>query len=413
MVATLIEESQKEDTFIGDKADCMIDMKEEGRRKRRKKKTANSLVTSCFHDLYKLKGEVLGQGAYASVETCVNMLTDLEYAVKIIEKVPGHPRNRVFKEVETYYQCQGHPNIIQMLEFFEDDDRFYLVFEKVDGGQLLNRIQEREHFTEREASQIIRDLANALNFLHNKGIAHRDLKPENILCVYRNQLSPVKICDFDLASAIQFNSGHNGPMSTPQLLSPVGSAEYMAPEVVETFIGDDCNYYDKRCDMWSLGVVTYILLCGYAPFYGNCGYNCGWERGEACHTCQELLFYSIQQGQFEFPEKDWKLISDDAKDLIRKLLVKNAHCRLNANEVLKHPWINPGPKDSDFLATPAVIKRNDSLKKLSTFAESAMSVNRVIVQHFSMNSVGPMQKDSIYGLSPPSESALMQRRQRK
>lgn len=413
MVATLIEENPNEDAFLADKTDCLIDMKEEGRRKRRKKKTANSLVTSCFHDLYKLKGEVLGQGAYASVETCVNTLTDLEYAVKIIDKVPGHPRSRVFKEVETYYQCQGHPNIIQILEFFEDDDRFYLVFEKVNGGQLFNRIQERDLFTEREASQIVRDLANALKFLHNKGIAHRDLKPENILCVYRNQLSPVKICDFDLASAIQFNSGHNGPMSTPQLLTPVGSAEYMAPEVVETFIGDDCNYYDKRCDMWSLGVVTYILLCGYAPFSGNCGYNCGWERGESCKACQELLFYSIQQGHFEFLEKDWKNISEEAKDLIRKLLVKDAHRRMSASDVLKHPWINPGPKDNDFLATPNVIKRNDSLKKLSTFAESAMSVNRVIVQHFSMNSSGPIKNDSIYGLSPPNESLLMQRRQRK
>ncbi|KAK7605222.1 hypothetical protein V9T40_007080 [Parthenolecanium corni] len=394
-------------------ADCMIEMKEEARRKRRKKKTATSLVTSCFYDLYKLKGEVLGQGAYASVETCVNVLTDLEYAVKIIEKVPGHPRSRVFKEVETYYQCQGHPNIIQMLEFFEDDDRFFLVFEKVEGGQLFNRIQERDLFTEREASQIVKDLAKALNFLHNKGIAHRDLKPENILCVYRDQLSPVKICDFDLASAIQFNSGHNGPLSTPQLLTPVGSAEYMAPEVVDTFVGDDCNYYDKRCDMWSLGVVTYILLCGYAPFSGNCGYNCGWERGESCRACQELLFRSIQGGHYEFPERDWASISDEAKDLIRKLLVKDAHRRLSAAEVLKHPWINPGPKDNDFLATPDVIKRNDSLKKLSTFAESAMSVNRVIVQHFSMNLIGPPPpKDSIYGLSPPSESSLMQRRQR-
>lgn len=137
----------------------------------------------------------------------------------------------------------------------------------------------------------------------------------------------------------------------------MGSAEYMAPEVVETFIGDDCNYYDKRCDMWSLGVVTYILLCGYAPFSGNCGYNCGWERGESCKTCQELLFYSIQQGYYEFPEKDWRSISEDAKDLIRKLLVKDAHRRLSAAEVLKHPWINPGPKDNDFLATPDVIKR--------------------------------------------------------
>lgn len=120
-------------------------------------------------ELYKLTGEVLGEGAYASVQTCRSLYTDLEYAVKIIDKIPGHARARVFKEVETFHHCQGHPNIIQLIEFFEDEVKFYLVFEKVNGGQLLNRIQERVHFSEREASQIIQEIASTLNFLHKKG----------------------------------------------------------------------------------------------------------------------------------------------------------------------------------------------------------------------------------------------------
>lgn len=120
-------------------------------------------------ELYKLTGEVLGEGAYASVQTCTSLYTDLEYAVKIIDKIPGHARARVFKEVETFHHCQGHPNIIQLIEFFEDEEKFYLVFEKINGGQLLNRIQERVHFTEREASQIVKEIASALDFLHKKG----------------------------------------------------------------------------------------------------------------------------------------------------------------------------------------------------------------------------------------------------
>lgn len=120
-------------------------------------------------ELYRLTGEVLGEGAYASVQTCRSLYTDLEYAVKIIDKIPGHARARVFKEVETFHHCQGHPNIIQLIEFFEDEEKFYLVFEKVNGGQLLSRIQERIHFSEREASQIIQEIASALNFLHKKG----------------------------------------------------------------------------------------------------------------------------------------------------------------------------------------------------------------------------------------------------
>ncbi|XP_031826994.1 MAP kinase-interacting serine/threonine-protein kinase 1 isoform X2 [Nomia melanderi] len=362
---------------------------EEARRKRRKKKrSGSSLMSSCFQELYKLTGEVLGEGAYASVQTCRSLYTDLEYAVKIIDKIPGHARTRVFKEVETFHHCQGHPNIIQMIEFFEDEEKFYLVFEKVNGGQLLSRIQERIHFSEREASQIVKEIASALNFLHKKGIAHRDLKPENILCVYPDQLTPIKVCDFDLGSGIKFNNSLSSPVATPQLLTPVGSADFMAPEVVEAFIGE-ANYYDKRCDLWSLGVIMYILLCGYPPFYGNCGTDCGWERGENCQACQEMLFTSIQEGRYEFPDSEWRCISEDAKDLIRGLLVKKAHQRLSAESILKHPWINPGPTSVEntekSLTTPHIIRRNNSARELSTFAESAMAVNRVVLQHFSVN----------------------------
>jgi len=360
--------------------------KEEAKKRRRKKKrTGSSLFASTFNELYRLTGEFLGQGAYASVQTCVNIWTDVEYAVKIIDKVPGHSRDRVFKEVETFHHCQGHPNIIQLIEFFEEEDRFYLVFEKIVGGPLLSHIQRRVHFTEHEASLVLRDLAQGLQFLHKKGIAHRDLKPENILCVYPDRLTPVKICDFDLGSGIKFNSNHNSsPISTPQLLTPVGSAEFMAPEVVDAFVGHLISGYDKRCDLWSLGIVMYILLCGYPPFYGHCGGDCGWERGEACQACQDLLFTSIQEGRYEFPEREWAVISEEAKDLIRGLLVKEAPRRLSAQSVLEHPWVkNGGPCTQ--LITPQVIRRNNSARELSVFAESAMAVKRVVMQHFSMN----------------------------
>jgi len=399
--------------------------KEEARRKRRKKKNGSSLVSSCFQELYKLTGEVLGEGAYASVQTCVNIYTDIEYAVKMIEKIPGHSRARVFKEVETFHHCQGHPNIIHLVEFFEDDERFYLVFEKVNGGQLLTRIQERNHFSEREACQIIRDLASALQFLHKKGIAHRDLKPENILCVYKDQLSPVKICDFDLGSGIKFNSSLSSPIATPQLLTPVGSAEFMAPEVVEAFVGEFSSY-DKRCDLWSLGVIMYILLCGYPPFYGNCGTDCGWQNGDNCYKCRELLFSSIQEGRYDFPEPEWAEISDEAKDLIQHLLVKEASLRLSADSVLEHPWmkfLTAPSANHRTLVTPHNIRRNNSARELSAFAESAMAVNRVFQQHFSMNIdlvpkhtvetanlSNSSDKGELFGLSPPSESRLMQRR---
>lgn len=417
-------------------------------RRRKKKKTNSSVVASTFHDLYHLTGEILGKGAYASVRTCRNVWTEQEFAVKIIDKVPGHSRTRVFKEIDTFYHCRGHKNIIQLIEYFEEPDRFYLVFEKINGGQLLDHIQNRVRFTEKEASYVIRDLASALQFLHKKGIAHRDLKPENVLCEFEDQLCPVKLCDFDLGSGIKFNSQLSSPISTPALLTPVGSAEFMAPEVVEAFMDDSERdlAYDKRCDLWSLGIIMYILLCGYPPFSGNCGSQCGWNQGEPCNACQELLFHSIQDGHFDFPEGEWRDISGEAKDLISKLLVKDARQRLSAEMVLAHPWVRFGGP-SKVLVTPQNIKRNNSARELSAFAESAMAVNRVVLQHMSINlehtedcnkeninkSINNAEKltpitttstttpsenkrtkaaktDQPFGLSPPSESKLIQRR---
>ena len=145
-------------------------------------------------------------------------------------------------------------------------------------------------------------------------------------------------------------------------------------------------FYDKRCDLWSLGIIMYILLCGYPPFSGNCGSQCGWNMGEACNACQELLFHSIQDGVFEFPESEWLDISYEAKDLICKLLVKDAHQRLSAEKVLSHPWVRHGGSASSRpLVTPQNIRRNNSARELSAFAESAMAVNRVVLQHMSIN----------------------------
>merc|ERR1712137_1492819 len=397
-----------------ERASAIAARKEEAKtRRRKKKKTASStsLASNTFQELYRLTGEVLGQGAYASVRTCVNIYTEVEYAVKIIEKVPSHSRARVFKEIDLFHHCQGHPNIIQLIEYFEETDRFYLIFEKVSGGQLLDHIQTRKFFTEQEAAYIIRDVANALEFLHSKGIAHRDLKPENVLCVYRDRLTPVKLCDFDLGSGIKFHSG-GGSDTTPLLLTPVGSAEFMAPEIVEAFIEDteEDFKYDKRCDLWSLGVMMYILLSGYPPFSGSCGQDCAWAAGGQCDRCQMNLFTNIQQGKFEFHSKEWAHISPQAKDLIKRLLVKSAKRRLSARDVLSHEWLNNN--NNMALSTPAKIRKDNSARQLSLFAESAGAVNRVVLQHMSFNILDSVivKDNNCVSLSPPSESLMLQRR---
>ncbi|XP_060001695.1 MAP kinase-interacting serine/threonine-protein kinase 2 isoform X3 [Lagenorhynchus albirostris] len=286
-----------------------------------------------------------------------------------------------------------------------------------DTGSILSHIHKRRHFNELEASVVVQDVASALDFLHNKGIAHRDLKPENILCEHPNQVSPVKICDFDLGSGIKLN-GDCSPISTPELLTPCGSAEYMAPEVVEAF-SEEASIYDKRCDLWSLGVILYILLSGYPPFVGHCGSDCGWDRGEACLACQNMLFESIQEGKYEFPEKDWAHISFAAKDLISKLLVRDAKQRLSAAQVLQHPWVQ-GCAPENTLPTPMVLQRNSCAKDLTSFAAEAIAMNRQLAQREedAAEEAGQEQPVVIRAtsrclqLSPPSQSKLAQRRQR-
>lgn len=149
----------------------------------------------------------------------------------------------MFHEVDILKECEGNPYILQMICFFESDNDFRLVFEKAEGGALLDHIQERKTFTEREASHVTRDMARALSFLHEKGIAHRDLKPSNILCARKGQASPAKLCDFDLGTRTEGRS-------TPPIMTPVGTPEFMSPEVAEAYAAGEERTYDKRCDIW-------------------------------------------------------------------------------------------------------------------------------------------------------------------
>ncbi|TMS32192.1 hypothetical protein L596_000067 [Steinernema carpocapsae] len=342
-----------------------------------------------FTDFYKLTDDHLGTGAYASVRTAVSISSGKEFAVKLVDKkARGHTRSRIMREVETFKMCKNHPNIVHLHEWFEDENTFYMVFEKMRGGPLLNHIQRKRFFTEQEASLVTKDIATALKYLHDRGIAHRDVKPENILCTDPDRVSPVKLCDLDLASKVVMSSKSKSRLSKvnsePDLASPVGSAEFMAPEVVDTFVGDAFKY-DKRCDMWSLGVILYIMLCGYPPFYGECDQeNCGWDQGESCPDCQDNLFARIQIGEFDFPEEEWCNVSQDAKDLICHLLVKNVRERYTADQVLRHSWVMHGAPDT-VLQTPCNLFRNDSARDIHQMYEHFNVMNRFAAVRLSSN----------------------------
>lgn len=392
--------------------------------KKKKKKKPPSTLGTTFGDLYKLTGEKLGEGSYGQVETCKSVYDGEEFAVKIIEKKPGtFLRRKLLKEIEIYHMCRGQKNIIQLVEFFEEEDKFYLVFEKLNGGPLLEHIQRRKFLSEHEASAIVRNLAEAVRFLHSRGIAHRDIKPDNVLCISTDQTEEVKLCDFDLCSDPAYS--HVNSLTTPSLSTPVGSLEYMAPEVVNTFLEDDYDDYDeefdddslrynKKCDLWSLGVIAYILLCGYAPFQADCGADCGWERGETCTKCQELLFSNIKQCRLVFPPNHWEGISAQAKDLIRRLLVKDSAARLTAEEVLSHSWIvNQGSTVA--LHTPVML----NIKYLGDRTTRVLQAGRALgeaVEGVSPPVDIPARRPTMsFNLSPinVSNCDLIQRRRRK
>jgi MAP kinase interacting serine/threonine kinase len=381
-----------------------------------------------FTDFYELTDDHLGQGAYASVRTAIQKSTRKEFAVKLVNKhVAGHTRSKIMREVEIFKICKGHPNIVQLIQWFEDDNNYYMVFEKMRGGPLLNHIQAKSCFTEEEASQVTKDIAMALKFLHDRGIAHRDIKPENILCTESDRVSPVKICDFDLASKPpnlsarfprhRFGADCHGsensvsrslPVvhSEPDLASPVGSAEFMAPEVVEAFTGDRFKY-DKRCDMWALGVVLYVMLCGYPPFYGQCdNEDCNWAQGEACDDCQQNLFERIQTGEYDFPDEEWEEISDDAKDLICHLLVKDVRQRYTAADVLRHSWVVHEAPQTPLSTVTNLIYRNDSARDITMMNENFNAINRMKAERLANGQLTIDEVDTSSSGSPPSPTTL-------
>ncbi|CAN0326792.1 unnamed protein product [Lampetra planeri] len=277
----------------------------------------------------------LGSGISGPVRPCVKKATGERFALKIL---PDRPKAR--NEIKLHLQCCGHPNVVKVHEVFANSmqlpheatprARLLLVMEMMEGGELFNRISQCRHFTEKQASKVTQQISRALQHCHSLNIAHRDLKPENLLFKDNSLDAPLKLCDFGFAKVDQ------GDLMTPQF-----TPYYVAPQVLEAqkqhrkeksgVISPNATpyTYNKSCDLWSLGVIIYVMLCGYPPFHSE-------QRGRAMPRDMRR---KIMQGKFHFPEEGWSQISEPAKDVVRCLLKVKAEERLSVEGVLAHRWL--------------------------------------------------------------------------
>uniref|UniRef100_A0A7S0GFI7 Calmodulin n=1 Tax=Proboscia inermis TaxID=420281 RepID=A0A7S0GFI7_9STRA len=275
------------------------------------------MITDALSDVrvkYHIVAKEVGHGHYGVVRKCQNRETKEWFAIKSIRKSKVNKIEVLLREIKILEEVD-HPNIINLFEVHEDVKYLHLITELCTGGELFDRIiaktnSEEGHFSEKDAASLVRSILNAIKYCHDeKQIVHRDLKPENFLFETQDENARIKIIDFGLS---RHDDQAYGVMSTR-----VGTPYYVAPEVLK-------REYTKSCDIWSIGVITYILLCGYPPFYGD---------------SDTQIFDSVRSGSFDFPESDWDGISNSAKDFIREMLKMDSSKRFTANQALEHQWL--------------------------------------------------------------------------
>jgi len=265
-----------------------------------------------FYDMEKKK---LGEGSYGSVCKSKSKSTGAVRAIKTISKAQMKNVERFKKEI-AIMKMMDHPNVVKLYETFEDHRNIYLVMEICLGGELFDRIIESGHFTEVQAAILMQQIIRAIYYMHENHVCHRDLKPENFLFMTADPIEKnlLKIIDFGLSCEFEQNQ---------VLTTKAGTPYYVAPQVL-------AGKYDQLSDLWSCGVIMYVMLCGYPPFFGE--------------TDAEVLA-KVRLGNFSFNAADWKNISEDAKNLIRMLLKMNPRDRYTAEQALNHEWImNKAPK---------------------------------------------------------------------
>ncbi|XP_015055614.1 calcium-dependent protein kinase 32-like [Solanum pennellii] len=306
-------------------------------------------------------GRELGRGEFGVTYLSTDKVSGDVYACKSISKKKLRTRvdiEDVRREVEIMKHLPKHPNIVTLKDTYEDDNAVHIVMELCEGGELFDRIVARGHYTERAAAAVTRTIVEVIQMCHKHGVMHRDLKPENFLFENKKETAPLKAIDFGLS--VFFKPGE-------RFNEIVGSPYYMAPEVLK-------RDYGPEVDVWSAGVILYILLCGVPPFWAET------EQGVA---------QAIIRSVVNFKRDPWPKVSDNAKDLVKKMLNPDPSQRLTAQEVLDHPWIQNAKKAPNVSLGETVKAR---LKQFSMMNKLKKRALRVIAEHLTVDEVAGIKE---------------------
>ncbi|GAA0170081.1 non-receptor serine/threonine protein kinase [Lithospermum erythrorhizon] len=316
--------------------------------------------TPNIRDLYTL-GRKLGQGQFGTTYLCTENSTGIDYACKSIAKrklIAKEDVEDVRREIQIMHHLAGQKNIVLIKGAYEDPLYVHIVMELCGGGELFDRIIQRGHYSERKAAELTKIVVGVVEACHSLGVMHRDLKPENFLLVNKADDFSIKAIDFGLS--VFFKPG--------QIFTDVvGSPYYVAPEVL-------LKHYGAEADVWTAGVILYILLSGVPPFWAE---------------SQQGIFDAVLKGHIDFDSDPWPVISDSAKDLIRKMLCKSPSERLTAHEVLCHPWICENGVAPDRSLDPAVLSRLKTFSAMNKLKKMAL---RVIAERLSEEEIAGLKE---------------------
>ncbi|CAH2070697.1 unnamed protein product [Thlaspi arvense] len=308
-----------------------------------------------------LLGKKLGQGQFGTTYLCTEKSSSANYACKSIPKrklVCREDYEDVWREIQIMHHLSEHPNVVRIKGTYEDSVFVHIVMEVCEGGELFDRIVSKGHFSEREAAKLIKTILGVVEACHSLGVMHRDLKPENFLFDSPNDDAKLKATDFGLS--VFYKPGQ-------YLYDVVGSPYYVAPEVLK-------KCYGPEIDVWSAGVILYILLSGVPPFWAET------ESG---------IFRQILQGKIDFKSDPWPSISEGAKDLIYRMLDRSPKKRISAHEALCHPWIVDEHAAPDKPLDPAVLSRLKQFSQMNKIKKMAL---RVIAERLSEEEIGGLKE---------------------